>query len=57
MDFAWKDGFIDTEERNDMFEDDIETVLGNLYGIITEQDGDPEEVFARWGILAEAQES
>ncbi len=57
VDFAWKDGFIDTEERNDMFDDDMETVLGNLYGIILDKEGDPDEAFARWGIVAEAEES
>lgn len=57
VDFAWKDGFIDTEERNDMFEDDMETVLGNLTGVIIEAEQDPDDVFARWGIVAEAEEN
>lgn len=57
VDFAWKDGFIDTEERNDMFDEDMGTVLGNLTGIIIEAEQDPDVVFARWGIVAEEQES
>lgn len=57
VDRAWKDGYIDTEERNDMFEDAMEDVLGALYGIILDKDDDPDIVFARWGIVAEAEES
>lgn len=57
VDFAWKEGLIDTEERNDMFEDDMEDILGNLYGIIIETGDDPDEVFKRWGIVAQEQEN
>lgn len=52
VDLAFKDGFIDTEDRNDMFEKDIDEVIGDLYGIIIEEGQDPDEIFASWGILA-----
>lgn len=58
VDLAWKSGLIDTDVRNDwMDSNDMNTILGKLREIIIQDDQDPSEIFARWGVVARAEES
>ncbi|MGI8636911.1 MAG: hypothetical protein ACR2KZ_16075 [Segetibacter sp.] len=49
---ALNDGWI-LEEDREFLGDDLPDILGNLYGTILEQGGDPDEVFAGWGVTLE----